>query len=77
VIASLNCGQVVKHCENGLLLPAVSGPAIAQAIEVVLKAPAQLPMMSICSKKVAAEHSVEKIFPKFVSGVTDVLENAC
>jgi glycosyltransferase involved in cell wall biosynthesis len=73
VIASLNCGQVVKHGENGLLLPAVSGPAIAEAIETILKDPAQLPMMSMRSKKAAAEHSVGKVIPKFISDVTRVL----
>jgi glycosyltransferase involved in cell wall biosynthesis len=73
VIASSNCGQVVNHGENGLILPAVSGPAIAEAIEAILKDPAQLPMMSMRSKKAAAEHSVEKLVPKFISGVTQVL----
>jgi glycosyltransferase involved in cell wall biosynthesis len=74
VIASLHCGEVVKHGENGLLLPVVSGPAIAHAIETILKDPAQLSMMSVRSKKAAAEHSVERIFPEFVSSVTQILK---
>ena len=73
VIASTNCGEVVRHGENGLLLPAVSGAAIAEAIEAILKDPAQLSLMSMRSKKVAAEHSIERIAPKFISGVTQVL----
>lgn len=73
VIASLNCGDVVRHGENGLLLKVVSGAAIAEAIEAILKDPAQLPLMSTRSMKSAAEHSAERIMPKFISGVTHVL----
>jgi glycosyltransferase involved in cell wall biosynthesis len=73
VIASVNCGEVVRHGENGLLLPAVSGAAIAEAIEIILKDPAELSKMSMRSKKAAAEHRVERIVPKFISGVTQVL----
>lgn len=32
IIASSHCGQVVKHQQNGLLLPEISAEAIAQAI---------------------------------------------
>ena len=74
VIASVNCGAVVKHGENGLLLPAVSGLAIAEAIEVILKDPAQLSKMSMRSKKAATDYSGERIVRKFMSGVTQILE---
>jgi glycosyltransferase involved in cell wall biosynthesis len=73
VIASLNCGQVVRHGENGLLLAAVSGTAIAQAIEAILKDPAQLSKMSMRSEEAAAEYSVERIVPKFISGITQII----
>jgi len=74
VIASSNCGEVVRHGENGLLLPVVSGAAIAEAIEAILKDPAALPAMSTRSRNTVAEYSVEKIFPKFMSGLTQILE---
>jgi glycosyltransferase involved in cell wall biosynthesis len=73
VIASVNCGAVVKHGENGLLLPAVSGLAIAEAIEVILKDPAQLSKMSMRSKRSIMDYSVDRIFPKFISGITQIL----
>jgi glycosyltransferase involved in cell wall biosynthesis len=74
VIASLNCGEVVRHGENGLLLPKVSGPMIAETIEAILRDPSQMPTMSIRSKEIAAEYSAEKIIPKLLSSVGQILE---
>jgi glycosyltransferase involved in cell wall biosynthesis len=74
VIASSNCGEVVRHGENGLLLPEVSGSAIAEAIEAILKEPARLRAMSMRSKQIAGEYSSDRIIPKFVAGVTRVLQ---
>jgi glycosyltransferase involved in cell wall biosynthesis len=74
VIASLNCGEVVRHGENGLLLPEVSGPVIAETIEAILRDPAQMPTMSIRSQKIATEYSAERIIPKFLSSVRQILE---
>jgi glycosyltransferase involved in cell wall biosynthesis len=74
VIASLNCGEVVRHGENGLLLPKVSGPVIAEAIEAILKDPSRMPTMSGKSKEIAAEYSAETVMPKFLSSVGQVLE---
>jgi glycosyltransferase involved in cell wall biosynthesis len=76
VIASLNCGEVVRHGENGLLLPKVSGVVIAETIEAILRDPAQVPTMSIRSKEIAAEYSAEKIIPKFLSSVGQILEQS-
>jgi len=73
VIASLNCGEVVRHGENGLLLPEVSGPVIAETIEAILKNPAQMPTMSVRSKEIAAEYSAERIIPKFLSSIGGVI----
>jgi hypothetical protein len=73
----LNCGEVVRHGENGLLLQEVSGRAIAAMIEAILEDPTQLPAMSMRSKYTAAEFSVERIIPKFVAGVTQILEKTC
>src|SRR5262249_33783124 len=74
VIASLNCGEVVRHGENGLLLPEVSGPVIAETIEAILRDPAQTPTMSIRSKEIAAKYSAKRIVPKFISSVGQILE---
>jgi glycosyltransferase involved in cell wall biosynthesis len=76
VIASLNCGEVVRHGENGLLLPKVSGLVIAETIEAILRNPAQMPTMSIRSKEIAAEYSAERIIPKFLSSVGEVIEQS-
>jgi glycosyltransferase involved in cell wall biosynthesis len=77
VIASLNCGEVVRHGENGLLLPEVSGRAIAELIEAILDDPTQLPAMSMRSKYTAAEYNAERIIPKLIAGVSQILEQTC
>ena len=74
VIASLNCGEVVRHGENGLLLPKVSGTVIAEAIEAILKDPSRIPTMSGKSKEIAAGYSAERVMPKFLSSVGQILE---
>jgi glycosyltransferase involved in cell wall biosynthesis len=67
VIASKNCGEVVQHNENGLLLPEVSGAAIAQAIESIVRSPEQLPAMSRRSHTIAKLFCGDKVFPKYIS----------
>lgn len=46
LIASRNCGDVVTHDFNGLLLQEVSGDAIAGALQRLLRSPALLQTMS-------------------------------
>jgi len=46
VIASKNCGTVVQHGENGLLLSEVAAKPIADAIQWILEHPNSLPGMS-------------------------------
>ena len=46
VIASRSCGEVVEDGRNGILLPDVSGPAIAAALRRVLNEPALLSRFS-------------------------------
>ena len=46
VIATRNCGDVVTHNFNGLLLEEVSGTAIAAALQQLLRAPGHLQTMS-------------------------------
>jgi glycosyltransferase involved in cell wall biosynthesis len=72
VIASRNCGEVVRHGENGLILPEVSGVTIAQAIESILKTPDQLPEMSQRSQETVKEFSSERVLPKYVSAVKQI-----
>lgn len=74
VIASKNCGEVVRHGENGLILPEVSGVTIAQAIESILKSPDQLPKMSQRSQKTVKEFSSERVLPKYASAVKQITD---
>ncbi len=46
IISSRNCGQVVQHMENGLLLDAVSPEAICKAVRHLLTNPTELARMS-------------------------------
>ncbi len=46
VIASRFCGDVVRDGHNGLVLEEVSGPAIAEALQQLLRAPERLQAMS-------------------------------
>ncbi len=46
VIASRNCGDVVTHDFNGMLLEEVSGPAIAETLRQLLHSPERLQTMS-------------------------------
>lgn len=46
VIASRYCGDVVRHNLNGLILDEVSGPAIAEVLRQLLRAPDRLQTMS-------------------------------
>ncbi|WP_052329579.1 glycosyltransferase family 4 protein [Rhodopirellula sp. SWK7] len=39
IIASKNCGEVVTHGTNGILLDTVSAESIANAIEILIKSP--------------------------------------
>ena len=49
VIASRNCGEVVRHGYNGLLLDEISGEAIADVLLQFLRAPHTLSAMSVRS----------------------------
>jgi glycosyltransferase involved in cell wall biosynthesis len=73
VIASLSCGEVVRHGENGLLLPEVSGIAIAETIDAILRDPTRLPAMSMRGKETATEYRVERVMPRFLAGVSRVM----
>jgi len=42
IIASRHCGKVVKHQQNGLILPEVSGKAIAKALVTCCRQPERL-----------------------------------
>ena len=50
VVASRYCGTVVRHALNGLVLPEVSGPAIANILVGLVRSPRKLELMSKHSK---------------------------
>jgi glycosyltransferase involved in cell wall biosynthesis len=50
LIVSRRCGSVVNHLENGIVLPEVTGEAIAESLLSLLRNPAQLGAMSAKSK---------------------------
>lgn len=55
VIASRNCGEVVKQGVNGLILPAVTAEAIAESLEWCIKNPGHLRQMSDCAARTSNE----------------------
>jgi glycosyltransferase involved in cell wall biosynthesis len=50
VIASSHCGDVVRHLENGYILPDVSAGSIVNAIRRILDEPGMLPTMAARSR---------------------------
>jgi hypothetical protein len=61
VIASKNCGEVVTHELNGLLLPAVSADAIVEAINWCLTNAEALDPMSHCATTTCSEFRVDNV----------------
>jgi len=61
VIASKHCGDVVKHEVNGLILPAVTAEAIAEAIEWCINNPERLGPMSDCATRTSNEFRVDYV----------------
>lgn len=61
VIASRHCGDVVQDGVNGLLLPQVSGEAIAAAVRTLLDAPDRLAAMSSQALHTADHFKPERI----------------
>jgi glycosyltransferase involved in cell wall biosynthesis len=55
VIASNNCGDVVKHEVNGLILPTVTAEAIAESINWCIKNVERLGQMSDCAIRTSGE----------------------
>jgi glycosyltransferase involved in cell wall biosynthesis len=64
VIASQNCGNVVEHGRNGLLLKEVSASEIAAAVEYVMANPPVLAEMSANAAGHIANHSIDCVAHK-------------
>jgi len=61
VIASQNCGKVVEHGRNGLLLKEVSACEIADALKYVMANPTVLTAMSVNATQHIAAYSVDRV----------------
>ncbi len=61
VIASRNCGDVVKHEVNGLILPIVTAEAIAESIEWCIKNAEQLGQMSDSAARTSNEFRADQV----------------
>jgi glycosyltransferase involved in cell wall biosynthesis len=61
IIASKNCGQVVRDGENGVLLPEVTSAAIVRAISELLANPGLLSKMSQSAIEMSAQFHPEAI----------------
>ena len=61
VIASRNCGDVVKHEVNGLLLPTVTAEAIAESIEWCIKNAERLGQMSDSAARTSNEFRADHV----------------
>jgi glycosyltransferase involved in cell wall biosynthesis len=61
VIASKNCGEVVRHESNGLVLPTVTAEAIAEAINWCLRNAEALDPMSDCATRTCNEFRVDGV----------------
>ena len=61
VITSKNCGEVVSHKSNGLVLPAVTAEAIAEAIDWCLKDAEVLQVMSHAAFRTSNEYRTDHV----------------
>jgi glycosyltransferase involved in cell wall biosynthesis len=61
VITSKNCGEVVHHGFNGLVLPTVSAEAIAEAINWCRKNPEALDHMSHCATRTCKDFRSDQV----------------
>lgn len=69
VIASRNCGDVVRDGENGLLLPEVSGTALAVAIGRYLANPAMLKAHSARSREVLTGFAPDVVIDRLLGAI--------
>jgi len=61
VIASRTCGEVVTDRINGLLLPEVSGEAVAAALDECLRRPALLAAMAEGANRTVARFTLKAL----------------
>ena len=73
VIATPNCGQVVTHGSDGLIIPPADPVALAEAVLNFEKNRADLPAMSERARLKANQFSLKHYHESFSHGVTSVL----
>ena len=73
VIASKNCGEVVSHGINGLLLPTVTSEAIVESIEWCTKHPSQLLQMSDNAIRTSAQFSTDHVIYSLLGCTEDAI----
>jgi glycosyltransferase involved in cell wall biosynthesis len=66
LIASKNCGEVVSHGVNGILIPTVTAENIAEAVSWCLSNPTALDQMSNCALQTSHEFRVDQVVKKLV-----------
>ena len=66
IVASSQCGRVVRHGENGLLLEDISGEAIAAVLRELVRSPSRLQAMAAASG-VAEEFSLKSLASSLLS----------
>lgn len=66
VVASKNCGEVVRHGFNGLLMPTVTAETIAEAISWCLNNAEALDNMSRSATRTSQEFRVDDVVSKLV-----------
>ena len=69
VITSKNCGEVVSHKLNGLVLPAVTAEAIAEAIDWCLKSAEALQAMSHFASRTSNEFRTDQVVRRLLKCV--------
>jgi len=61
VLATPNCGDVVRDGENGFVLEPFSSDSIVQAITRLLESPAQLPHLAACARETARQFGLSRL----------------
>ena len=76
IVASPHCGAVVRHQVDGLVLEAVTGEAVAEAIRWCLGNPAALRDMSANARSGAARFQPAEILARLLACAAGIDEEA-
>jgi glycosyltransferase involved in cell wall biosynthesis len=66
VIASNNCGDVVKHQVNGLIVSKVTAEAISESINWCIENAERLARMSDCAARTSDQFRVNQVIPQLL-----------